>query len=215
MAQFDRIGFGPGVEFDESRIDAATRGGLMRAIEDSRALLRAASTPLPDVRNGWIFPLGLADYGHDYLMRANVAFGGYANRPEESTYAARTVDDAGQLMSGAHKYQLHFTPGKFRPPAFWSLIAYDLQSSTALIANPIGRYSIGDRTPGLEFNADGTLDIYIQKDEPEQGRSNWLPVGEGPFMMVVRIYEPGPGVFDGSYRLPPLQRLPAAQLPVN
>jgi hypothetical protein len=211
MAQFDRIGFGPGVEFDESRIDAATRSGLMRAIEDGRALLRAASQrPMPDVRNGWIFPLGLADYGHDYLMRASVAFGGYANRPEESTYAARTVDDTGLLMSGAHSYQLHFKPDEIPPAgAFWSVIAYDLQS-LALIANPLDRYSIGDRTPGLEFNADGTLDIYIQKGEPEQGRSNWLPVGEGPFMMVVRIYEPGPGVFDGSYKLPQLQRLPAA-----
>jgi len=206
MAQFDRIGFGPGVEFDESRIDAATRNGLLRAIEDGRALLRAASqTPMPDVRNGWTFPLGLADYGHDYLMRANVAFGGYANRPEESAYAARTVDDAGQLMSGANNYRLHFKPEQIPPAgAFWSIIAYDLQT-LSLIANPIERYSIGDRTPGLQFNADGTLDIYIQKDEPAQGRSNWLPVGEGPFMMVVRIYEPGPGVFDGSYAPPPLQ----------
>jgi hypothetical protein len=206
MALFDRAGFGPGVEFDAAQIDDATRRGLQRAIEDARATLRAASqTPLPDVRNGWTFPLGLADYGHDYLMRANVAFGGYANRPEESTYAARTVDDAGQLMSGANSYHLHFKPEHIPPAgAFWSLIPYDLET-LSLIANPIERYSIGDRTPGLQFNADGTLDIYIQKDEPEHGRSNWLPVGEGPFMMVLRIYEPGPGVFDGSYTLPPLQ----------
>ena len=94
------------------------------------------------------------------------------------------------------------------PPAgaFWSLIAYDLKTRN-LIENPLKRYSIGDRTPGLKKNADGSLDIYLQKDQPAAGASNWLPVGEGPFMLVVRIYEPGPSVFDGSYKLPALETL--------
>jgi hypothetical protein len=33
-----------------------------------------------------------------------------------------------------------------------------------LVANPIGRYSIGDRTPGLRRDADGSLTIVIQHD---------------------------------------------------
>jgi len=205
MALFDRVGFGPGATFDAATLDEATRRGLQKAITNGRALLRAASqSPQPDVRNGWIFPLNLADYGKNYLMRANVVFGGYANRPEESTYAARTVDGEGRLMSGARKYRLHFTPPQIPPAgAFWSIIAYDL-GTLGLIENPIRRYSIGDRTPGLAYNADGTLDILIQKDQPAAGAGNWLPVGEAPFMLVVRIYEPGAGVFDGSYTLPPL-----------
>jgi len=32
-------------------------------------------------------------------------------------------------------------------------------------------------------------------------------VGEAPFSLIVRIYEPGPGVFDGSYRLPAIEVL--------
>ncbi len=101
-------------------------------------------------------------------------------------------------------FRLHFTPQQIPPAgAFWSIIAYDL-GTLGLIENPIRRYSIGDRTPGLTWNADRTLDILIQKDEPAQGKGNWLPVGEAPFMMVVRIYEPGASVFDGSYSLPPL-----------
>jgi hypothetical protein len=35
-----------------------------------------------------------------------------------------------------------------------------------LVANPIGRYSIGDRTPGLRRDADGSLTIVIQHDQP-------------------------------------------------
>ena len=208
LALFDQIGVGPKSDFDAAKLGEPARRGLEKAIANGRALLRAASqSPMPDVRNGWIFPLGLADYGHDYLRRANVAFGGYANRPEESTYAARTVDGAGQLMTGAKRYRLHFTPAEIPPAgAFWSLAAYDLQTRN-LIENPLKRYSIGDRTPGLQKNADGSLDIYIQKDKPAAGASNWLPVGEGAFMLVVRIYEPGPAIFDGSYKLPPLEAL--------
>ena len=163
--------------------------------------------PQRDVRNGWVFPLGLADYGHDYLMRANVVYGGYANRPEESTYAALMVDGNGQLLSGAKRYRLRFTPATIPPAgAFWSLIAYDLKTMT-LIGNPIDRYSIGDRTPGLARNADGGFDILIQKEPPASGTANWLPVGEAPFSLIVRIYEPGPGVFDGSYTLPAIEVL--------
>jgi hypothetical protein len=208
MAQFDQIGVGPERTFDAATLDAATRRGLETAIANGRALLRAASqTPLPDVRNGWIFPLGLADYGHRYLMRASVVYGGYANRPEESTYAALTVDGNGQLMSGTKRYRLHFTPATIPPAgAFWSLIAYDLKTMS-LIENPIRRYSIGDRTPGLARNADGSFDIFIQKDAPATGTANWLPVGEAPFMLIVRIYEPGPGVFDGSFKLPSIEVL--------
>jgi hypothetical protein len=43
-----------------------------------------------------------------------------------------------------------------------------------LVANPIGRYSIGDRTPGLRRDADGSLTSVIQHDQPAD-TSNWLP----------------------------------------
>ena len=206
MALFDRAGFGPAVQFDPAALDTGTRRGLEKAIANARAMLRAAgNVPLPDVRNGWIFPLGLADYGHDYLSRAAVAAGGYANRPEESTYAARTVDDAGQPMTGENSYHLHFRPEHIPPAgAFWSLSAYDALTRN-LIENPVRRYSIGDRTPGLRMNPDGSLDIRISREPPVGGESNWLPVGAGPFYLVVRIYEPRPAVFDGSYALPPLR----------
>jgi len=43
-----------------------------------------------------------------------------------------------------------------------------------LIANPIDRYSIGDRTPGLRRDSDGSLTIVIQHEQPAD-TSNWLP----------------------------------------
>lgn len=207
MGMFDEIGFGPKAEFRRDDLDAATRRGLERAMTDAKLLVRSSKT-YPDVRNGWIFPLGLGKYGRDYLTRANVVWGGYANLPEESTYAARVTDSSGKYMTGAQKYHLHLKLDEIPPAgAFWSIAAYDLKTS-ALIENSQRRYSISDRTQGIRTNPDGSLDIYIQKEQPAEGAGNWLPVGDGAFSLVVRIYEPARSVFDGSYSLPQLQTRP-------
>lgn len=210
VAQMDQVGFGPATKFDPASIDAATRRGLERGLADGQALMRAtANRPRPDVRNGWVFPLDLADYGHDYVARAGVVFGGYANRPEESTYAALTADPQGKLMSGAQRYRLRFAPGS-EPPvgAFWSITAYDLATPNfSLVRNPAGRYRVSDRG-GLARAADGSFEILIQKERPPGPVANWLPVGDGPFMLIARLYEPGPAVLDGRYRLPAIEVLP-------
>jgi len=206
VRMFDQIGIGPNSEFDASKINPAIRKGLEGAVAEGQALLRASSQqPLPDVRNGWIFPLGLADYGENYLMRAAVVYGGYANRPEETVYAARTVDGNGQLMTGAHRYQIRF-PKAMLPPvgAFWSITAYDLKTFS-LIENSIKRYSIGDRTSGLIYEADGSLLIEISKNPPVSSGKNWLPVSDDPFSLVVRMYEPGKSILNGQYKLPQLE----------
>jgi hypothetical protein len=78
-----------------------------------------------------------------------------------------------------------------------------------LVANPIERYSIGDRSPGLQRDADGGLTIVMQRDEPAEPerRANWLPTPAGGFRPILRMYEPGATVFDGKYELPPIHRI--------
>ena len=39
------------------------------------------------------------------------------------------------------------------------------------------------------YNEDGSVDIILSKDEPENA-ANWLPVGEGGFHLYMRIYLP-------------------------
>ena len=76
-------------------------------------------------------------------------------------------------------------------------------------ANPIGRYSIGDKTPGLQRNPDGLLDLWIQHDSPGVATdSNWLPVPAGPFALTLRAYLPGQPLLDGTYAPPPLWQPP-------
>jgi Protein of unknown function (DUF1214) len=50
-----------------------------------------------------------------------------------------------------------------------------------LVANPIDRYSIGDRTPGLTYPEDGSLTIVMQHDAPtdDHDRANRLPLPDG------------------------------------
>jgi hypothetical protein len=121
--------------------------------------------------------------------------------------AARTpspVDGDGAPLTGAGRYELRFAE---EPPceAFWSVTMYDAHEFH-LVPNAIGRYSIGDRTRGMERGADGSLTIVLQHDEPDTpaGRANWLPAPAGRFRPILRMYEPAEVVFDGGYELPPI-----------
>jgi hypothetical protein len=88
--------------------------------------------------------------------------------------------------------------------AFWSLTLYNEQQG--FVANPIGRYAIGDRDK-LHRNADGSLDLVIQHAEPGAAkRSNWLPAPAGPFNLILRMYWPREPILDGSWTPPPLRR---------
>ncbi|MEU6237902.1 DUF1254 domain-containing protein [Kitasatospora sp. NPDC047058] len=142
-----------------------------------------------------------------YLSRAAAARTGLWGGHAYEALHAMTHDDAdGRPLSGEHRYTLRFD----QPPpagAFWSVTMYDLPEYH-LVANPIARYSIGDRTPGLEYGEDGSLTLRIQHDRPADpaGAANWLPAPEGGFRPVIRLYQPEPAALDGSYRVPPIQR---------
>lgn len=70
---------------------------------------------------------------------------------------------------------------------FWSVTAYG--EDDFLIENPIDRYAVSDRT-SFEKNEDGSVDIYIQKDEPKGHKANWLPVSGDGFHLFLRVYRP-------------------------
>lgn len=157
--------------------------------------------------NGWLLSSRIANPGHDYLLRAEIARGGYVNDPQESIYPAAIADSKGQMLSGAYRYRIRFPKGTLPPvDAFWSLTAYDTRTAQ-LTENPLRRYAIGERTKGLRFGPDGTLDILLSATKPAQGASNWLPVPAGAFHVVARLYLPRPEALDGHYVLPPIERV--------
>jgi hypothetical protein len=95
--------------------------------------------------------------------------------------------------------------------AFWSLSMYQKEPDGMLFfaSNSINRYAIGDRTPGLKRDADGSLTISIQHEEPAYAteRTNWLPAPSGDFHIVFRAYEPTAAFRDGRAPLPAVERL--------
>lgn len=187
-------------------------------------LIKAAARPV----NGWQSATHIFDYNDDYfelgtlstpawriaerkvayVTRAVAARAGlWGNHGYEAVYQIVYVDGDNQPLDSAHRYELHLP---VTPPvdAFWSLTMYDAHDFY-LVGNVLNRYSIGDRTPGLEYGADGSLTLYLQKDSPGLDKApNWLPTPQqGGFRPILRMYQPRQPLLDGTYVLPAIQRV--------
>ncbi len=152
--------------------------------------------------NGWTTMYGCGEPASGILLRAACAneFMGPINVPQEAMYWMTNKDAAGQNLSGAHHYILHFPPGGLPPNhAFWSLTMGDARNH--FVPNPISRYSVSDRSR-LVPDADGSVDIYIQNAAPAGHESNWLPAPSGNFILWLRVYLPGKTILEGQYKVP-------------
>jgi hypothetical protein len=133
----------------------------------------------------------------------------YVNDPVEAYYPGVYADREGHpLDASKQKYMLRFEAENMPPVgAFWSTTMYDLEKRL-MVANPINRYSIGDRTSGLQYGDDGSLEIYIQHQSPGSDKeSNWLPAPYAPFYMLMRLYLPRIEILNGQYEIPAVQRV--------
>jgi Uncharacterized conserved protein len=180
---------------------------LARALADVYTRLRDCPQP-SDLGGGWTTAVTVREhFGDDYLTRARVARNWIGTLGiEEAMYIMAEVDADGEPLTGARRYVLRFAPGGGpQVGAFWSITLYR-RSDCLLVANPIGRHSIGDRTRGLRRDADGGLSIAVQADDPGPD-ANWLPAppGEG-FYLVLRLYQPGPAHLEGTFTYPPVRR---------
>ncbi|AMA57534.1 DUF1254 domain-containing protein [Bradyrhizobium sp. CCGE-LA001] len=208
LAKFARIGIVPGQDFDESKLKADF---LKRVPELSfdRIMLQFKINKAMKDENGFAYTTKGGIYGTDYLMRALItAIGLGCNRPQDAIYPVSQKDGEGHKYNGANKYVMRFPKGHL-PPAdgFWSLTMYD--SGYFFVKNPIDRYSISARED-LKENADGSTDLYIQKDSPGKDKeSNWLPAPEGEFILMLRMYWPqetDPSIINGTWTIPPVKK---------
>jgi hypothetical protein len=204
-----RFGLVPGQDFDASKLSPDQLRALEEGARAGSARIERLLTAAASTKPGWgAFNRTVGRYGTDYLGRAATArLGLGANPPEDAIYMNSTADGAGQALQGAVHYRMHFEKAGLPPvQAFWSITAYDRDGY--FIANPVNRYAIGDRDH-LKFNADGSLDLYIQGENPGPVReSNWLPAGKGPFNLTLRLYWPGEAILNGSWHPPALEVLP-------
>jgi hypothetical protein len=212
LAQLQRIGFVPGQAFRTDRWSREEREALQRGFDGAReAVLHNTDQRAQNLVNGWLIPPpGVGDAGTDYALRAAVALHGLAALPRaEAIYLQH--DGSGTPTVGAKHWRLHFAAGELPPvDAFWSLTLYEPTPDGRFyfFPNPHDRYSVGDHTSGVTRNADGSLDVLIQADEPASLASNWLPAPSGVFSLSFRAYLPRRPLLDGTWHMPPLKEVP-------
>ncbi len=163
---------------------------LLSELPDAQAL--ADGVALGDARiapghgvdrrgNGWDTRARGADFGDDVGYRAAFAKVSLAGHlPAENRSYTRATDGSATAV-------LRFPSGGEPPVSgFWSLSVYG--RDLFFVENELGRHSVGDRTPGLRRETDGSLAITIGHDRPDD-TSNWLPAPAGPCFLALRAYE--------------------------
>ena len=170
VARFGAVGIGP---------DAPPPDGWQRAALES------------DGRQ--TMPLLGSSCGGDFRRRAVVAMqhiGALESR--EAIYPMAWRDAHGEPLTGRRAYPLRFAPGRLPPVDAFRSPTMHGRHDYLLVANPIDRHAVGDRTPGLQRDADGGLTIRIGHGLPdtEAARASRLPAPAGGFYPCLRAYPP-------------------------
>ncbi len=180
--------------------------GAVLAYLTANVIMNAVMNAVTTTVNGWSTTLKAGQPGNGILLRAACAkILPAVNVAQEAAYWTTTVDGVGRRLNGQRAYVLHFPTGHLPPnDAFWSLTMIDVAGF--MVRNPIDRYSVGSHS-GLVSNADGSIDIYLQRTAPAGHESNWLPAPAGNFKLMLRAYMPGRAILDGEYHVPPVMKV--------
>jgi hypothetical protein len=210
LATLKEIGIVPGEDFDGSAFTADAQAQLKDVPKRglSEAQKRIAEAPH---KNGWVyFTTGVGNWGTDYTLRAGANLLGPGwNRASDAIYPISQRDAQGNAYDASKQdYVIRFEDGQLPPAdAFWSLTIYD--KDMFFIPNAIDRYALGSHTP-LTKGDDGSVEILIRTSAPSSGpQSNWLPAPNGPFTLVLRLYDPAttaPSILDASWTPPSVNR---------
>ncbi|MFJ7222558.1 DUF1254 domain-containing protein [Streptomyces sp. NPDC098090] len=205
-----------------------TRAGpaLVRALTEGAARGRAwveEASRAAAARGGWVLDPHLHDYNLDhygvgtvdspewriadreasYRTRAVAARGSLWGVHGYEAVCARTFGDAGgERLNGARSYVLRFEGPP--PAAGWSLAVYDLAGRR------IGE-ALAGRGP-VYGEQGGPSAVRIGRERPddpdaaESADADRLPVPDGEFRLVLRLCAPGPGILDGTYAFPAVER---------
>jgi hypothetical protein len=210
VAKLAKIGIVPGQDFDASKLEPAVAKGVSAAPKHgqekiSAYLKEALATGDAKDEHGWLFFKNTGLYGTGYRNRAMITWYGLgANRPQDAVYPTSEGPSLVTKYHGTRKYVAHFNKGEM-PPAigFWSITMYD--KDYFFVPNAINRYTVSSRNK-FKTNADGSVDLYIQKDSPGKDKEqNWLPAPAGEFVLMMRLYWPSekpPSILDGTWKPP-------------
>jgi len=204
------IGIVPGKPFDESKLGRHAKAILGDLPKRAQERILAVGRDMDPI-NGWHYQTNLGRYGKNFDLRAYTTYVGLgANLPQDAIYPIASVDGLGLPLDGLRKYILHFDKGE-QPPVkgFWSVTMYNPEYG--FVPNPLNRYQISPAQSPVKTNPDGSLDIYVQHDNPGADRmQNWLPAPAGSFLLMMRLYWPDQSVIDGTWKPPGIRQGSAA-----
>jgi hypothetical protein len=201
------IGMDPATGFDWEKLSPQAQRGLTRAATDAHKMIADRMPRAVPIVNNWqIVRLDKRMSGEPMIAAAAAMLGLLWNPKEVSTYDVAFLDGAGAPLDGANRYVIRLSP---TPPvnAFWSLTMYSAETQV-FVPNAINRYSVGDRTPGTVYGKDGSLEVFLQHDEPTDPtqRANWLPAPKGRFYLVTRHYSPKAAILTGDWLPPKIEK---------
>ena len=91
---------------------------------------------------------------------------------EGQFYLMVTDDKAGRALDGAETYRLT-VPADAPVRQYWSATVYD--RSTHALVREMPHAARSSQSPGLEVNADGSVDLTFGPEAPAGKEANWVP----------------------------------------
>jgi hypothetical protein len=204
--------------------DAQTQAILTRAAREARALLEVRYEgmfrPYFDISR-WALPAM-----PDYLKASSDGFSDPTAYPFDSrglaftfafftpkhlgqgqSYLMTLKDRDGRPLEGSRSYRLS-VPANAPVNQYWSATVYD--RATHGLIRDVPRSGRGSQSPGLQKNADGSVDIYFAPKPPPGKEPNWVPTdSDGVFEVLFRFYGPEKPLFDKTWKLPDIEQISA------
>jgi len=141
----------------------------------------------------------------DAYTRARVALHGlFALNRSETIYFTASADSEGRTLDGRCHYEI---VGRDPNVRWWSITAYG--SDDFLIPNAENLYSASQTSVAREKDGSFSIQVGGQNAHQTKADANWIPTGEGPFTLTLRLYNPGPDIAldPGHATLPSLKKV--------
>jgi hypothetical protein len=118
-------------------------------------------------------------------------------------YMTTKRDSDGNMLRADKTYMLH-VPADVPVKQFWSLTLYSEHTRRPYDngGTEISDVSLDSRMDQLQYNADGSVDLYVGAKSPEGKESNFLKtVDDHGWFVYSRLYAPEQAFFDKSFAL--------------
>ena len=114
-------------------------------------------------------------------------------------YLLNALDNQNRPLDGGKSYRLHLPP-KVPVKLYWSITAYDRKTHAVIAGMPY--FSRASTSPGIQKNADGSVDIYFGPTAPEGKTANWVPTDpKRGLELMARFYGPEKEFFEKAWTM--------------